>query len=53
VQRGNLSELIEWVKANPPRGEYCVVISGKEETPIEKRIRRNKYENTAPDGRGD
>jgi len=53
VQRGNLSELIEWVKANPPRGEYCVVISGKEETPIEKRIRRNKYENTAPDRRGE
>lgn len=53
VQRGSLSELIEWVKANPPRGEYCVVIAGKEEPPVEKKPRRNKYENTAPDGRGD
>jgi len=53
VQRGNLSELIEWVKANPPRGEYCVVISGKEEPPAEMKTRRNKYENTAPDRRGE
>jgi 16S rRNA (cytidine1402-2'-O)-methyltransferase len=53
VQRGRLSELIEWVKANPPRGEYCVVISGKEEPPAEKKTRRNKYENTAPDRRGE
>lgn len=53
VRRGSLSELIEWVRANPPRGEYCVVIAGKEETPAERPPRRNKYEKTAPDRRGE
>jgi 16S rRNA (cytidine1402-2'-O)-methyltransferase len=45
VQRGQLSELMDWVNANPPRGEYCVVIAGKEDTLAEKPVRRNKYKN--------
>jgi len=29
VQRGLLSELLEWINAEKPRGEYSVVIQGK------------------------
>lgn len=37
VQRGTLSELVEWVNITPPRGEYTVVIGGNggEEPPPE------------------
>ncbi len=28
VKRGTLSEMVEWVKKEPPRGEYTVVIAG-------------------------
>jgi len=47
VQRGSLNELIDWVNATPPRGEYCVVIAGKEESPADKPAKRNKYKNAA------
>lgn len=30
VQRGNLSELLEKLETNPPRGEYVVIVSGAE-----------------------
>ena len=29
LTRGTLSELVEWVKKEKPRGEYTVVIEGK------------------------
>lgn len=31
VRRGSLSEMVAWIKAEPPRGEYTVVIEGKRE----------------------
>jgi 16S rRNA (cytidine1402-2'-O)-methyltransferase len=31
VQRGTLSELLQQVSATPPRGEYTVVIAGRED----------------------
>lgn len=47
VQRGSLSKLIDWVDGNAPRGEYCVVIAGKEETLAGRPEKRNKYKNAA------
>ena len=28
VKRGRLSEMLEWIKTEPPRGEYTIVIAG-------------------------
>ncbi|SFA49501.1 16S rRNA (cytidine1402-2'-O)-methyltransferase [Parageobacillus thermantarcticus] len=30
--RGNLSEIVEWVKINEIRGEFCVIVEGAKET---------------------
>ena len=36
THNGTLSELVEYFTANAPRGEIVVVVSGKEEAPVEK-----------------
>jgi len=38
VKRGTLSQMVEWIKNEPPRGEYTVVIAGAGDEPSDSSV---------------
>lgn len=47
--RGSLQELIEYFTQNNPRGEFAIIVGGKERPDIEQRRHKNKYRQNEDD----